>query len=347
MMRYKQTKNVLFIGALLLLSGIFQLFTARAAYAQEVKTIEPGDCAEGVISPDNPMDEYTFTAEKYTLSYRVDLCSSVVKNPDLTVGIYDESGALLGENSDWTPNGEVFWYKDEYEYFAEAPKCKPGKYFIRVTASGTALAETDYQIKLTKSNQYGTIKVQKRQDIYTGKRRRLPRVTVYDCAGKKIDQSEYTYWFCNDGEHEAAYWDGKCHSDTYVTELGTYSLCIRYHSDLGYFNEPTPIDRFDTYIRNIYIMKPEQAKIQKVESRNGKITAVCKTSKCKNSDIRYVWQISEKPDFKIRTTKHLKGTHVKFNNLQKGKIYYIRVYIEKNLDITHGECSKTMRVKCR
>lgn len=64
MMRCERKKG-LAIGALLLLSGIFQLFTERAAYAQEVKTIEPGDCAEGVISPEDPMDEYTFTAERY------------------------------------------------------------------------------------------------------------------------------------------------------------------------------------------------------------------------------------------------------------------------------------------
>lgn len=327
--------------ATLFLTTLFAICLFSLAAVREVHAAEPievGGYAEGVINQNNPVDEYAFTAEKYTLSYRVVLYSNVLRNLDLTIGIYDEAGNLLAEkSSDWDIE------KDSVlQNFVEAPKCRPGKYYIRVSTPDTATEETEYKIRLAKCNNYGKVKLSKTQDEYTGKKQKLPKVAVYDCAGKKMNQSEYTYWFCtwNDMNNNAL--NAKYLNNKYRTEAGSYGLCIRYNWDY-WSPESQGVLRCTEVIWDVYKITPEQTKIKKVETKNGTITATCRAGKVAAGN--YKWQLSEDKSFKKCITRN-KGTKVSFTGLDKGKTYYIRVCITSKNAIS-GKYSKPVKVKCK
>lgn len=334
-------RNIMLLFSFVLSVCFFQFLWTEQVYAENV--IAVGEHKNGVIDQNNLIDEYAFQAEDYTMSYRVSCDKSLESN--LVVAIYDEAGNKL--TSDWEPFDPA-----ESERYVEAPKCKPGKYYIRVSASAAAPESVKYEIELSKVNNYGKIKVSKTTGVYTGKKQKLPTVRVYDCAGKELDQSEYECWFGRKYEYEQPGEDDCGYSSgtgkklkTYATSMGEYTLYIYYNQKKGYYT-PDEVDEDGYHSREYaaYVIRPEQAKIKSKSAKNGKITVSCKASR---NAKWYVWELAQDKKFKRMVKTECWGTSKQvFQGLKKGKTYYVRVYIESE-DYLKGAYSKPVKVKCK
>lgn len=316
----------------------FYMVTGETVLAEE-EAIELGKRVYDVLEGDNAMDQYVLTAKDYTFSYRFELSTydtSSAQKKDVMVAVYDEAGNKLGERSDWENIDEL----PEEEYL-EIPRCKPGKYYVRVTAASTERIE--YGLIVQKANNYGKVRLSKTTAVYNGKKQKLPAVAVYDAAGKKIDKSEYTYWFGRTSD--------KTKYRKNVSGIGEYTLYLYYGRE---YYEPYTDDilEYQQRVFRAFVMKPERAEIKSKSTRNGKITVNCKVSQ--NAEW-YIWELAEDKQFKHIVKREYWGKPKEvFRGLKKGKNYYIRVYIESKdkrgrtyINPIRGAYSKPVRVKCK
>lgn len=178
-------KQILLTGAWVAMVVLFQLSIAKPAAAAEPTPVRFGESKNAMLKDSQQCDEYVFMEMDNTLAYYVQVKTA----QNLSVRIYDAEGKKL-------KRGDVTYTQDgDLMYVVE--KCKPGKYYVRISTVNDLQKDVNYSIKVTKSNQDGTVKFSKSSATYSGKKRKLPKVRIYDCDGKEIDKNKYTYGFDN------------------------------------------------------------------------------------------------------------------------------------------------------
>lgn len=324
-------------------------FSVMATPGSEGKRIEIGKEESVTSDQSHPVTEFTLQTTDYAFSYQIEVMveRALKQNMSLkvpTITVYDSTGKVIAEQSEWEN-------VEDSSFCLLTPVCQPGRqYNIKISFEGT------YKLYVTKDNTYGKIRLAKRSAVYNGKKIKLPQVTVYDAAGKKIDSGDYKYWFATKEEERTYSYDKTFKKQTYVKNAGDYALFIRYDSGKGYASADEKLyydietqeeiyNVFNQKIEHAFVVKPERAVINSQGSENGTITVNCKKS---SNAQKYVWQLATDKKCKHIVKKGTSGTKTQkvFKKLNKGKTYYARVCIETS-DAVRGAYSKPVKVKCK
>lgn len=320
--RYHLKTWLLLSAALMcfVISGKVFSLTASAAVV-----IEPGDTIEGTIDERSTKDTYVFKTGRNTLSYAI-YCNTDDET-DFMVTVYNSRGIELA-------------YKDSWERYDDDDDClwvstlRPGrKYYIVVETDDAELNSGDYQLYIKKSNEGGFVKLSKTSSIYTGKKQKLPTITVYDCKGRKISKKDYIYWF-----------DDYDNKEKYVKEIGKYSLYVLYGSDYYHYMAESECGFADCY-EGDFVIRPPRVKITDISSKSGNISIACQKSKYATS---YCYFIATDKKFKnvVKSTIYGKTNKKTFSGLEKGKTYYVRVCINGG-DFVFSKYSPMKKIKCK
>ena len=325
----KQAEKLLTIFTMCLAILAFQMLLGKQVHAESVLQI--AERTEGTIDQNNREAVYTFRTDNVnTFSYVIDYQGDA----NLLVQVCDSKGTVLKECSDWIA---ADGFQDLFGLRVD--DCAKGtQYQVKISAPADQVKEVKYSLAVYKSNAYGSAKLAKPYAVYNGKKIRLPKITVYDKAGKKLDSSEYTYWI------KELYYESEKPVMKYAKEIGKYDYYVAYGKEY-YHDESEGECGNSQLIEATFEIRPERAKIAKVESKSGKITATCKSSKNAKT---YSWQLATDQKFKniVKTAVWSSGTKKTFRNLKKGKVYYVRVAIDAN-DFVRGAYSKPVKVKCK
>lgn len=316
-------KTWLLLSAVLMcfvISGKVFSLTASAAVV-----IEPGDTIEGTIDERSTKDTYVFKTGRNTLSYAI-ACDADA-GMDFIVTVYNSRGIELARQDSWES------YDGDYDCLW-VRALKPGrKYYIVVETDNVDVNWGNYQLFIMKSNEGGSVKLSKTSSIYTGKKQKLPTVTVYDCKGRKISKKDYTYWF-ND-------YDNK---EKYVKEIGQYSVYVLYGSDYYHYMAESECGFADCH-EGDFVIRPPRVKITDISSKSGNISITCQKSKYAEC---YHYMVATDKKFKniVKSSSHSKTNKKTFSGLEKGKTYYVRVCIDGG-DFIYSNYSPVKKIKCK
>lgn len=186
----------------------------------------------------------------------------------------------------------------------------PGRYYIRVSGKTYDAVGGDgdevygkYWLYMCEAEPDADMKLSKDEAIYTGKKIKLPSVTLRDAEGKKIDPSLYqvTVENCRTGKQVK-----------FLKQIGAYRISVKFKS------------RYTKQLERYFLVRP--SRIRSVRVTNPEKGSIQVSTKSNKAYDEYEIEISTDKKFRKGCMRYkVKNGRKKISNLKSGKKYYIRM----------------------